>query len=73
MTGDSGWLADTQAVAAMVRRAPATVRSWARRYPDRLPRRGTGPRGRALYDVEDAERLAVWLAGTGRSGCGVQH
>ena len=67
------WLADTQAVAAMVRRAPATVRSWAYRYPDMLPRRGTGPRGRALYDVEDAERLAAHLAGTGRSGCGVQH
>ena len=67
------WLADTQAVAAMVRRAPATVRSWARRYPDRLPRRGTGPRGRALYDVEDAERLAAWLAGSGEPGCGVQH
>ena len=73
MTGDSGWLADTQAVAAMVRRAPATVRSWAHRYPDRLPRRGTGPRGRALYDVEDAERLAAWLAGSGEPGCGVQH
>ena len=69
----TGWLADTQAVAAMVRRAPATVRSWAYRYPDRLPRRGTGPRGRALYDVEDAERLAAWLAGSGEPGCGVQH
>ena len=67
------WLADTQAVAAMVRRAPATVRSWAYRYPDMLPRRGTGPRGRALYDVEDAERLAAWLAGSGEPGCGVQH
>ena len=67
------WLADTQAVAALVRRAPATVRSWAHRYPDRLPRRGTGPRGRALYDVEDAERLAAWLAGSGEPGCGVQH
>ena len=69
----TGWLADTQAVAAMVRRAPATVRSWAYRYPDMLPRRGTGPRGRALYDVEDAERLAAWLAGSGEPGCGVQH
>ena len=70
----TGWLADTQAVAAMVRRAPATVRSWAHRYPDRLPRRGTGPRGRALYDVEDAERLAAALAaGAGKPGCGMKH
>jgi hypothetical protein len=61
------WLADTQAIAALTGRKPATIRSWAHRYPDRLPRRGTSrPRGRgqprALYDVEEAEKLAASLA-----------
>ena len=56
------WLADTQAIAALTGRTPATIRSWAHRYPDRLPRHGTGKRNRALYDVTEAEQLAAWLA-----------
>jgi hypothetical protein len=55
------WLADTQAIAALTGRKPATIRSWAHRYPRRLPRRGTGEHGRALYDVEEAEELAMSL------------
>jgi hypothetical protein len=55
------WLADTQAIALLTGRAPATVRSWAHR--GLLARRGTGPRGRALYDVGEAERLAARLDG----------
>jgi hypothetical protein len=54
-----GWLADTQAIALLTGRAPATVRSWAHR--GLLARRGTGERGRALYDVAEAEQLAARL------------
>lgn len=49
------WLADTQAIALLTRVKPATVRSWAHR--GHLTRHGTGPRGTALYDVEEAEAL----------------
>jgi hypothetical protein len=56
------WLADTNAIAAMAGVAPGTVRSWASRHPDMLPRRGTDGRGRTLYDVEDAERLAAAIS-----------
>ncbi len=56
------WLADTRAIALITGRKPATIRSWAHRYPHRLPRRGTGTRCRALYDVEEAEQLAMSLA-----------
>jgi hypothetical protein len=52
-------LADTAAIALLVKRKPATIRSWALRYRDELPRRGTGRHGRALYDVTDAEKLAA--------------
>ena len=52
-------LADTQAIAVLTRRPPATIRSWAHR--GWLPRGGTGPRGRALYATEDAEALAMRL------------
>ena len=48
-------LADTQAIAFMTHRAPATIRSWAHR--GLLERRGTGPRGIALYSVEEAESV----------------
>ncbi len=67
------WLADTQAIALLTGRSPATIRSWAFRYPDRLPRRGTGKHKRALYDVTDAEELAVWLAAGGNTRDLVQH
>ena len=49
------WLADTQSIAFMTGVTPATVRSWAHR--GHLTRRGTGPRGTALYDVEEADAL----------------
>jgi len=55
-------LADTQAIALLVGRSPATIRSWAHRYPHRMPRRGTGSRNRALYAIADAEDTAAWLA-----------
>lgn len=48
-------LADTQAIAVMTSRTPATIRSWAHR--GLIQRRGTGRRGIALYSVEDAEAL----------------
>jgi hypothetical protein len=54
-------LADTAAIAFFTRRAPSTIRNWARRYPDRLPRRGRDKRGRTLYSVEDAEQLAATM------------
>ena len=49
------WLADTQSIALMAKVEFSTVRSWACR--GLLHRRGTGPRGIALYDVEEAEAL----------------
>jgi hypothetical protein len=52
-------LADTFMIARMTRRAPGTVRSWASR--GLLTRKGTGKRGRALYDMDEAEALAVRL------------
>ena len=58
-------LADTQAIAFFTRRAPATIRKWAERYPDRLPRRGRDKRGRTLYSVDDAEQLAATIATRG--------
>ena len=56
-----GRLADTQAIAFMLRRPASTIRKWAQRYPDRLPRRGTDKRGRTLYSIDDAERLSSSL------------
>lgn len=49
-------LADTKAIAAFLHRKPATVRSWAHR--GRLARRGRDARGRTLYSVEQAQRVA---------------
>jgi hypothetical protein len=54
-------LVDTQAIAVFTRRKPATIRTWARRYPERLPRRGRDKRGRTLYAIEDAETLMTHL------------
>jgi hypothetical protein len=67
------WLADTQAIALTVHRTPSTIRTWARRYPDLMPRRGTGTHQRALYDIEEAEKLAAWLAAGGNTRQTVQH
>lgn len=64
-------LADTQAIALITHRAPGTIRSWASR--DLLPRRGTMGR-RALYDVDEAQRLAAKIDdGARHGGNGVQH
>jgi hypothetical protein len=54
-----GDLADTYMIALITRRKPGTVRSWASR--GLLTRKGTGKRGRALYDMDEAEALAVRL------------
>jgi DNA-binding transcriptional MerR regulator len=53
-------LADTQAIAFMLRVEPYDIRHWASRYPGELPRRGTR-HGRTLYDVDDALRVAQRL------------
>lgn len=53
MTGPR--LADTHAIALIANHTPATIRSWAHRHPDRMPRRGTGKYQRALYDVQEHE------------------
>jgi hypothetical protein len=57
-------LADTQAIAVLTRRKPATIRKWAERYPDHLPRRGRDKQGRTLYSVDDAEKLAAHIGNT---------
>jgi hypothetical protein len=67
------WLADTHAIAHMLERKPTTIRSWALRYRDQMPRRGTGKHKRALYDVEEAEEIAVRLAQGGNTRRTVQH
>lgn len=53
-------LADTAAIAVLVGRPESTVRYWAHR--GWLHRHGTGPHGRALYDVTEAQELAAKLA-----------
>ena len=55
-----GTLADTGAIAWLLDVPPATIRTWARRYPAELPRRGRNGR-RTLYDVADAKRLHARL------------
>ncbi len=50
-------LVDTQALAFMLRVTPNDIRHWASRHPAELARRGTSHR-RALYDVDDALKLA---------------
>jgi len=66
-------LADTQAIAYLTDRTPSTIRTWARRYPDLMPRRGTSTHNRALYDVEEAELIAALLDHGGNSRRTVQH
>ena len=66
-------LADTQAIAYLTGRKPATIRTWARRYPDLMPRRGTGRHKRALYDVEEAELIAAMLDHGRNTRRTVQH
>lgn len=50
------WLADTHVIALITGHTPATIRSWAHRHTDLMPRRGTGKYKRALYDVEEHQR-----------------
>ena len=50
-------LADTEAIAYMLGKPPATIRSWAHRGHFR--RRGTGPRQTALYDVDEVLKFAT--------------
>ena len=50
-------LADTEAIAYMLGKPPATIRSWAHR--GHLRRRGTGPRQTALYDVDEVLKFAT--------------
>jgi DNA-binding transcriptional MerR regulator len=52
-------LADTQAIAVLTGRSPATIRSWAHR--GLISRKGTDRKGRALYDVDGAQALARHL------------
>jgi hypothetical protein len=53
-------LAPTESIAVLVGRPEPTIRYWAHR--GWLHRRGTGPRGRAMYDVDEAQELAAKLA-----------
>ncbi len=55
-----GTLADTGAIAWLLDVPPATIRTWARRYPAELPRQGRNGR-RTLYEVADAKRLHARL------------
>jgi hypothetical protein len=48
-------LADTAAIAVFMRRSPAMIRKWAAK--GLLHRQGTDPKGRALYDLDEAEKL----------------
>ena len=57
----ASWLGDTKAIAFLTGRKPATIRRWASK--GWLHRAGTGPHGRALYDLAEAEELAAKLAG----------
>jgi MerR HTH family regulatory protein len=49
-------LADTQAIAVLTGRPASTIRWWA--HKGWLTRRGTDEQGRALYDPEEAARVA---------------
>jgi hypothetical protein len=53
-------LAPTESIAVLVGRPEPTIRGWAHR--GWLTRRGTGPHGRAMYDVDEAQELAAKLA-----------
>ncbi len=50
-------LVDAVALSRILGRSPATIRSWASRYPDLLPRLGRDQRGRTLYSYRDALQL----------------
>lgn len=46
-------LVDSHDAAHLLGIQPATLRKWAERYRDRMPRRGTSPQGRAVYSWAD--------------------
>lgn len=50
-------LVDSVALSKILGRSPATIRSWANRYPHLLPRLGRDQRGRTLYSYRDALEL----------------
>jgi len=50
-------MADTKAIAFMLKRPEATIRSWA--FRGHFRRHGTGPRGTALYDVDEVLKFAT--------------
>ena len=50
-------LVDTDAAAASARVHPETIRTWAHRGA--IMRRGTGPRRRALYDLDEVMAYAA--------------
>ena len=56
-------LADAQAIALATGRAPSTIRGWASN--GWLHPHGTDPRGRVLYDLTEAARLAERIDTTG--------
>ena len=56
-------LVDAVALSKILGRSPATIRSWANRYPDMLPRLGRDQRGRTLYSYRDAIELRDTLDG----------
>ena len=60
-------LADTQAVALAVRRAPSTIRCWA--HNNLITRKGVDGKGRALYDLDEAADLAAGLDAAENAVC----
>lgn len=50
-------LVDSISLGRVLGVSPATIRSWARRHPDRLPRLGRDQQGRTLYSYRDAVEL----------------
>lgn len=55
-------LADTQAIAYLVRRPAATIRSWAHR--GWLTRHGKDKQGRTLYNIDQAQQVARHIDNT---------
>jgi hypothetical protein len=64
-------LADTQAIAILTGRPESTIRSWAHR--GLIGRKGTGKRGLALYDIDEAQELARRLGHVDNSADVRQH
>lgn len=50
-------LVDTIAAALAVRVSPSTIRTWAQRHPEQMPKRGRDAKGRSLYSLTDVRRV----------------